>query len=31
MEDNKYLEKILKDEYYSEVYKKYLNIRGELL
>lgn len=25
MEDNKYLEKILKDEYYSEVYKKYLN------
>ena len=26
MENNKYLEKILKDEYYSEVYKKYLNI-----
>lgn len=26
MENNKYLEKILKDKYYSEVYKKYLNI-----
>lgn len=26
MENNKYLEKILKDEYYSELYKKYLNI-----
>lgn len=26
MENNKYLKKILKDKYYSEVYKKYLNI-----
>lgn len=26
MENNKYLEKILKDKYYSEVYKKYLDI-----
>ncbi len=26
MDNNKYLKKILKDKYYSEVYKKYLNI-----